>query len=99
MKIGAKNQRRILLAKHLEQRTDFLLHWMSANEIMLNMRENPLSNIGIPKNKKKAVSTLSYCGITTNNVASLLRELVIKGAVERKTGRVTEYRRIEGDKK
>ena len=100
MKIGAKNQRRILLAKHLEQRKDFLLYWMSANEIMLNMRENPLSNIGISNDKKKrAVATLSYNGITTNNVASLLRELVAKGIVERKNGKVTQYRRIEGDEK
>tara|TARA_R110000824_G_scaffold32561_3_gene105053 strand:+ start:9067 stop:9348 length:282 start_codon:yes stop_codon:yes gene_type:complete len=90
---GTGKQRRILLAKHLEQRPDFLSHWMSAQDTMLNMRENPLSNIGKDKHQTRAVSTLFYCGISTINISALLRELVLKGVVEEKRGRVRQYRR------
>lgn len=94
---GTAKRRRKLLRKHLEQRPDFLMSWMTAERVMLDLRNNPLSGL----NKKlKKVATTMYCGITTHNTASLLCELVKKKIVERRMGYVVggsnvyEYRRM-----
>ena len=94
---GTAKRRRKLLRQHLEKRSDFLVDWMTAERVMLDLRNNPLSGLD---NKLKAVATTMYCGITTHNTASLLCELVKKKIVERRMSRIVggsnvyEYRRL-----
>ena len=94
---GTAKRRRKLLQQHLDQRSDFLVKWATAESVMLDLRSNPLSCMG---NKLKAVATTMYCGFTTHNTASLLSELVRKKIIERRYchrvgfSKVYEYRRL-----
>tara|TARA_R110000824_G_scaffold380886_2_gene573418 strand:+ start:560 stop:862 length:303 start_codon:yes stop_codon:yes gene_type:complete len=98
---GTAKRRRKLLRNHLEKRPDFLVDWVTAESVMLDLRSNPLSCMD---NKLKAVATMMYCGVTTIGTARLLSELVMKGIIERRMchrvgfSRVYEYRRLRNEK-
>ncbi len=95
--MSAKRRRRTL-RMHIERKPEMLKDWMTPEQVMFEMIENPLSRLSEKhKTDYKACSTHNYMGITRRSVATLLSELCRKGILERKDDltyqRVSLYRR------
>tara|TARA_Y100001963_G_scaffold31837_1_gene43895 strand:+ start:653 stop:958 length:306 start_codon:yes stop_codon:yes gene_type:complete len=94
----AAKRRRQLLRMHIDRKPEMLTDWMTPEQVMFEMIENPLSSLSEKhKSDYRACSTHNYVGMTRRSIATLLSELCRKGILERKDDltyhRVSEYRR------